>query len=482
MNSGKMQLNTLLSALKMDIKKVQSIIKEGESNKVEFKTTTTQIKSIFETICAFLNGDGGTVLIGIKNNGQIIGQKATDNTQQEIARELNKIEPHAEIDISYIPLENNQQIIAITVKSGTRIPYVYDGRPFLRNQSTTIRMPRDKYEHLLYEKRPIFIRWESLTTNDCNISDLDNNRIQQVIRVSVNEGRLMESAMSAEPKEILKKFDLMSGDYLTNAAVILFCKNRTKQFLQSELKLARFKGINKSEFLDNKSMRGNIFDLYEYAMSYLENYLPLEGKIEAGNPFRIETPAIPYKVLREAIVNALAHRDYSSSGGSVSIAIYDDRVEVSSTGRLPNEISLSELGKQHESHPRNRLIANVLYACRMIERWGRGTQDMIEICKKSGNPRPKFVELTGSFTVIFPLKEPIGDHVKQKKIVLTSRQKEILEIIEEFPKNSAQIADKLKKSPSLRMVQIDLLKLEKAGFVKREGKARSVIWKILKPE
>ena len=468
----------------MDIEYVKSVINDGESDIVEFKTSTAQLKAVFETVCAFLNSNkNGVVFIGVNDKGNLVGQNVTDNTRQEIARELNKIEPHADIDVAYISLENDRYVIALSTKPGVLAPYVYDGRSFLRNQSTTIRMPMERYEQILYEKRSKMHAWEKLAINDCDIGDLDKNRIQQVVRIAIAERRLTETAVRSNTKEILKKFNLMVDEKLTNAAVVLFCKNQHRQFIQSKLRLARFRGINKNEFIDNKAICGNAFDLYEHAMNFLRSYLPIAGKIEEGNPFREDTPAIPYKVLREALVNALCHRDYSLPGGSISLAVYDDRVEVSSTGRLPNNISLRDLMRHHESHPRNPLIANVFFTCGMVERWGRGTQDMIEFCRVSGNPKPKFVELTGSFTVVLPLKESIGGAAKQlEQVGITARQEEILKVLEKSPCNSIQLLAKLKNSSSIRIVQIDLSKLEKMGLVKREGKARALVWKLRKDE
>jgi ATP-dependent DNA helicase RecG len=128
-------------------------------------------------------------------------------------------------------------------------------------------------------------------------------------------------------------------------------------------------------------------------MTFLDFNLPVAARIEEGNPLRIEIPAIPYKVLREALVNALCHRDYSIRGGSISVAIYDDRVEIGSTGLLPEGVKIKQLTQKHLSIQRNPLIANVFYLCRMIEKWGRGTQEMIELSKQSGNPVPHFEEV-----------------------------------------------------------------------------------------
>lgn len=465
----------------MNLTQLKSLVTKGESETLEFKKSTAQLHAAFETVCAFLNTKGGIVLIGVSEKGQILGQDVTDSTRQEIARELNKIQPHVDIKIAYTSFTNNRKIITITVKAGIAAPYIYDDRPYLRNQSTTIRMPREKHEALLYNRKLASNSWEKLTSSNCTINDLDTNRIKQIVRIAVNEGRLTEVAVGSDAKEFLRKFDLIENKKLTNAAVILFCKNERKQFIQSELKLARFRGLDKSEFIDNKAIRGNAFDLYEQAMLFLRNYLPIAGKIEEGNPFRVDTPAIPYNVLREALVNALCHRDYSFSGGSISLAIYDDRVEVSNTGRLPKNISVSDLTKPHDSHPRNPLIADVFYACAMIERWGRGTQQMVELCKQAGNPKPKFVELTGSFTVILPLKESIGSIASLRPKELTHRQEEILKLLEKSSCNAALLKENLKDSPTIRTVQIELLRLEKLRLITREGKARAMVWKLIKP-
>lgn len=464
----------------MDIKQIKLLVKRGESTTVEFKKSTALLRSVCETLCAFLNSKGGTVFVGVNDKGQLIGQDVTNNTRHEIARELAKIEPHVDIDVDYLAIENNKQIIIFNVKAGMDAPYSYDDRPYLRSQSTTKRMPREKYDELVHDKKSILMPWEKLTNNDLSMADLDKARIRQVVTIAIKERRLTEVAARATIPEILKKFNLIINNKLTNAAVVLFCKNEHKQFIQSQLKLARFKGVNKREFIDNKAMQGNIFDLYESGMRFLQNYLPIAGKVVAGSPFRVETPAIPYEVLRETLVNALCHRDYSSYSGSISVAIYDDMVEISNFGCLPKIISLKDLSKKHASHPRNPLIASVLYACTMIERWGRGTQDIIDFCKQAGNPKPTFEETAGNFTVILPLKESIGGRQTKKSNELTTRQAEILELLRKSSLNGAEIAEKLPDNPSVRAIQKNLAKLEKAGIIRRTGKARAIIWSIVK--
>lgn len=464
----------------MKIAQLKALAKHGESENLEFKTSTSSLNSGMQTVCAFLNSDhGGAVIFGVKDNGQIVGQEVTDKTRKDIAVELNKLEPHAKIDVKYIHVADDRQVIVFLVRPGEKAPYTYDGRPFIRNQSTTMRMPKEEYIYLHNQNNQTL--WEGLTNNTCKVSDLDRNKIKEIVRMAVFEQRLPESALSASIPDILKKLELIVDGKLTNAAVILFCKNEQKQFIQSNLKLARFKGTDKSEFLDTKTFRADAFDLYDKAMAFLGFNLPVVARIEPGNPKRVEEPAIPYKVLREALVNAFVHRDYSNTGGSVDVAVYDDRVNISNIGSLPKGVLLNQLAKEHPSIQRNPRIAHVFYLCGKIEKWGRGTLDMIQDCKRVGNPLPIYKEIGGSFSITLPLKEPMRTIIYQEpqKIdyaKLTDRQKHIIKSLQRGPLKTPQIMDKMPMTLTDRTMQLELAKLKKMGLIQSTGKTKATIW------
>jgi len=404
----------------MKLAQLKTIVKRGESERLEFKSSTGGLSAGMQTVCAFLNSThGGKIVFGVKDDGQIVGQIITDKTYKDLATEFNKIEPHVKIDVQYVRVAQDRQAIVVSVEPGTHAPYMYDGRSFIRNQSTTRRMSQGEYIYLYNQKNPTL--WENLTTNNCKLVDLDRNRIKEIIRMAVFEKRLPESAISESVPSILKKLKLMVDDKLTNAAVILFCKKESKQFMQSNVMLARFKGINKSEFQDTKTYIANAFDLYDKAMDFLTFSLPIAARIESGKSHRIETPAIPFKVLREALTNALVHRDYSHAGGNMTVAVYDDRVNISNIGALPQGVLLNELSQEHSSIQRNPLIANIFYLCGKIERWGRGTLDMIDDCKSAGNPSPKYEEVGGTFSATLFFKEPIRTIIYEssKKITMS---------------------------------------------------------------
>jgi|ERR1700733_1569564 len=468
----------------MKIAQLKSLIKQGESKILELKSSTGSLSGAMQTVCAFLNSEqGGTIVFGVKDDGKITGQLVTDKTRKEIGIELNKIEPYEKITIAEAPISGDKKVVVFMVRPGEKGPYTYDGRAFIRHQSTTTRMTKEEYAHLYNKHNPT--NWESLPNDFCKISDLDRERIKEVVRTGVFEKRLPESAMQESVQEALKKLGLIKNDKLTNAAVILFCKKEDKQFFQSNIKLARFKGVDKSEFLNSKWFKGNAFDLYEKAMDFLAFALPVAARIEKGNPDRIETPAIPYKVLREALINALIHRDYSDSGGSIAVAVYDDRVNISNTGGLPSKIRIFQLSKDHQSHPRNPLIAHVFYVCKKIEKWGRGTLEMIQDCKKAGNPLPIFEEVGGGFSVTLPLKEPIRTviikHIEDSNVIgLTERQRKIMEALQEGPLNRQQLIEKARLDLPARTMQWEIAKLKKIGLIKAKGKGKTVAWILVK--
>ncbi|MBI3924540.1 MAG: hypothetical protein HY319_03290 [Armatimonadetes bacterium] len=138
-----------------------------------------------------------------------------------------------------------------------------------------------------------------------------------------------------------------------------------------------------------------------FNMLFLTRHLPVAGRLQPGVFERYDEPLFPTLALREALVNALCHRDYSAPGGSISLAIYDDRLEITNEGRLPEGLRVEDLKLDHPSRPRNPLIARAFYLRKLVEEWGRGTLQIVELCTKAGHPEPEFEEVGGSMLVRF---------------------------------------------------------------------------------
>lgn len=381
-----------------DLEEIKKLIALAENEQVEFKETTGQLERGMETLCAFLNGEGGTVLFGVTDKGKIIGQDVADVTKRSIADAINRLEPTSTVQVSYISLpDSNKKIIALSVENLKKNrPFCYKGRPYYRVESVTTIMPQVAYNQLLMVRDEAKCRWELLENTKLSLLDMDDNEILKTVRLGIECGRLPENIGNNIPV-ILEKFGLLVNGVLNNAAVVLFANRELIEYPQCLLRLARFKGSDKMVFIDNQRIQGNLFKLLDAAMAFIFKHLSLSGTTEGLE--REEHLSIPYKAIREGIVNSLCHRQFQTPGGSVGIAIYDDRVEIENPGVFPRDWDIEKMKSEHCSEPRNPLIANVLYKRKLLENWGRGISLMTEECQKANLAEPEF-KLSNGFVIL----------------------------------------------------------------------------------
>ncbi len=194
---------------------------------------------------------------------------------------------------------------------------------------------------------------------------------------------------------------------------------------QCALKLGRFRGTRVTgEIVDNRQEHLNAFAAVREGMAFLDRTLPLGARFPKGTIFREDRLPVPPEALREILLNAVMHRDYSDPGGYVAIAIFDDRVEISSFGRFPSGMIADQLSRTHLSKLRNLLIAEAFHRTGAVEIWGRGTNRVIEACREHGIQAPVFEERQGFVIVTFrapiaatagtPLAAPSRDQVGTK--------------------------------------------------------------------
>lgn len=471
--------------MQISMEQLEKLVKQGESHTLEFKKSTGTLKSACETACAFLNGDGGTILIGITDDKHILGQDVSDKTKREIGNELAKITPVPSIEINYLPLsDSNKYVILLHVTTdSTKRPYMYDNRAFMRIESDTIPMPREYLNQLTLINGDGKYTWENQASSDVTLDDLDTKEIIATIKEGSINGRIPSSYMTDDPEIALQRLGLIENGKIINAAVILFGKAPERKFPQCILRLARFKGTDKSEFIDNKQITGNIFQLLNEAMAFANTYLPIASTFPKNNILRKDIPLFPLMALREAIANALCHRDYSYYGGSISFAIYDDRLEIWNYGSFPPGITLKNLKNLNCSIPRNRKIANVLYYHKIFESWGRGVHMIITECKKAGHPEPFYSQDSVGTTLTLPSHHLLGSTSPQpiqspiSLEELSGRQIEIITILRNHKSLSPDGIRTLMKHPlPERTLRFELNRLEKLGFINSTGQTRTRKW------
>jgi ATP-dependent DNA helicase RecG len=442
----------------MDINQLKILIKQGESPTLELKKSTAQLKSACETACAFLNTDGGTVLIGVTDTQKVVGQEVSDKTKREIGNELAKITPVSHIDVSYITLPEQKLYVIVfhVTTDSTKRPYFYDGRAFIRIQSDTLPMPREYLHHLTMSNANSGLHWEDQTQDNISIDDLDVEEILTTLKEGVLNGRIPESYNTQDAWLALQRLGLVIDNKITNAAIILFGKEPEKIFPQCLLRLARFRGTSKSEFIDNKQVAGNAFKIIRSALAFANTYLPIASTFPKGSIQREDIPLFPIVALREAFANAVCHRNYDFRGGSISFAIFDSHLEIWSYGLFPPGVLLANLKQLNQSVPRNRKIANILYYHKLFESWGRGVQMIVEECMNAGHPEPFYTQESGGIKLTLPSNQIIGGGVTilTTQGELTKQQYEMLDILkQQYELSTAEIRSLLDNPPSERWVR-----------------------------
>ena len=210
-----------------------------------------------------------------------------------------------------------------------------------------------------------------------------------------------------------------------------------------------------------KVLDGDILTQIENMEDFVKTHISLHAKIEGMK--RQEKWEYPIEAVREAIVNAICHRDYGSSG-NVQVRIFDDRIEVRNPGGLPEGLTVEDLKRDHDSFPRNRLIADCFFLIKLIERWGTGTNRMVDLCVNHGLPEPEFEDKKISFVVRFSKLFITEDILEQ----LNDRQRKVVEHLKEAKKITTREYSEM-FGISIRMARIDLKRMVDLGIIKRKG-------------
>ena len=390
-------------------KQLAARVKEGEGPVLEFKRSTGELKEGMQTLCAFLNGSGGMVLFGVRPEGTIEGQEVSDQTLRDVAQAADRFEPPTHVSIHRIRIKAGRDVLAVVVDGGKDLrPFAYEGRAYERISSTTRRMPQAGYERLLVERGHARRRWENLPAEGLSLKDLDRKEILRTRELAIQQNRISPDT-GRDIGEILDRLGLRVNGDLTQAAHMLYGKRFLPDYPQCLLKMGRFRGAEiTGEIVDNRQEHMNAFAMVREGMDFLRKTMPLGARFPAGEIFREDRFPVPLEALREILLNAVMHRDYSHSSGYVAIAVFDDRIEISSYGRLPTGITVKNLSGKHRSNPVNPLIAGAFHRTGAVEIWGRGTNRVIAACKAHGAAPPVFQEQQGFVVVTFEAEMVVG--------------------------------------------------------------------------
>ncbi len=430
-----------------------------ESEILELKKSTSELKEAIISIVAILNKhQKGELYFGVKPNGEIIGQFVTEKTIRDVSKTISdKIEPKIFPKVNEVSFEGKS---CIRVEfTGENVPYFADGRAYLRVGDEDKKISAKELERLVVQKNKEKLRWDSSICEQATLNDIDNNAIKKFVELTKQSKRLH---VDKENKEtILRKLKLISGQKITNAGVLLFGKQPTQFFDNVLVRCGRFKGVVKEEFLDIKDFDGNLFQNLEKAIAFLQEHLQLQATIKGLR--REEKWEIPLEALREAIINAFIHRDYSDHG-FVYIKMYDEQIIIANPGKLPEDLTIADLYKEHESKLRNPLLAQVFYYAGFIDIWGRGILNILRLLEENGLPKPIFEQSAGAFRIAFKRPSP------QKTPHITPQKPTVLE---------EKILAKIGKNPKITRrelaVELDMAEETVKEYLQRVRKKRLLL-------
>ena len=259
----------------MTSERLAALVATHESQTLEFKSTTGERREAARTVCAMLNQRGGYVLFGVTPNGDMAGQQVSDRTIEGVSGEIQRIDPPSFPEIERVPIEGDREVVVVRVSRGSSRPYVYRGVAYRRVGNTTLALSSDEYNRMLFERMHSERRWENQPATGWSIDDLDVAEIRRTVSEAVRRGRL-EDPGTQDPIEMLRGLGLFRDGILWRAAVVLFGEAQRIEFEMPQclLRVARFRGLDRTEFLDNRQFHGNTFALLANARSvfYVKRY------------------------------------------------------------------------------------------------------------------------------------------------------------------------------------------------------------------
>ena len=462
-------------------------IQKGESKTLEFKQQLPKGQQIAKTLIAFANSSGGKLIVGVTDDRQLVGiQDDIFELQDKITSMIYELcAPQLAAQI-YIENIDGVELLVVEVARGSLFPYYL--KSVGREQGTYIRLGASNRvassEHIQQlELQRLNISFDALANYQYPLEKLDLTVLEAAFKAA-------DKTLTLEKMLNLKLLVEEQGQrYASHGLLILL-----GQYEHVMTQCARFKGTNMSVFLDRKEYTGDLFSQIEQAEIFIKNHLSLRAEIRGLK--RYDYLEIPENAIREALVNAYVHRDYSNFGRNIKVAVYDDLVNIVSPGGLPNGLTEADL-LQGRSEIRNRVLARVFRELGYIEHWGSGLQRIKQMCEAENLPTPEFLETNDFFDVKLyrPVIELVSDTVGGtvsgtieglgsivsgtiESHTLTKRQIQILALIQQQPKISyRQMTEQLGIHKSA--IQKHLESLKDAGWLERVGGTRGY-WAIKK--
>jgi len=455
------------------------ILQEGEGQYIEFKEKVDA--SLSKEIVAFANASGGQIFLGVDDSGIIKGLTVTNKLLSQLTDLGKNCDPS--INLTF---EKHDEILIIQVPEGDNKPYQSSKGFYLRLGANSQKLNRDQI--LQFSIKENKIRFDEQVCPDFDTKDFDDDKFKYYLT-------LAGISKILDKDSFLRNLKVLNEKGMTNAGVLFFAKNPYKYLFSSKIRCVHFCSDERIDILDKKEVDKGIIGNIEFAFNYIKERVPVRFEIKGGR--RIEHPQFPEDAYREAIVNAIIHRDYFE-GGEVAIEKLKHSILINNPGGLLPSFPREEFGKW--SWPRNRLLADMLSKTVFMEKVGTGIRRIEKFCTENKNP---LAIKPGETFFSVELKAPEAlmeteksfHHKKEKGAILNGgingglngglsgglkldkNEDAIIAVILESP-DITQESLAEKTGISLRSLERKISTLKERGVLKRIGSRKSGHWEV----
>lgn len=456
-----------------------------EAQNIEWKRSWRD--EYLKWICGFANAQGGILEIGKDDRGEVVGVKRVLGLLEEIPNKAQSLLGIV-VDVN-LKSESGREYLEVVVEPHPN-PISYKGEFHYRSGSTKQVLGGAALSRFLLKRYGR--TWDDVPWPGIGLKDLDDRVIGRFRRRAVESERLPSEVLGESAENLIENLNLREGAYLKRAAALLFHPSPHQFVPDAYVKIGYFRG---SEVLFQDVIKGDLFSQVRRTVD-LACTKYSRALVSYDGIFRVETLPVPREALREGVVNAVIHRDYATPT-PIQIRVHDDRMSIWNPGQLPAGWSVEDLIKAHSSRPYNPRIAYAFFRAGTIEAWGRGIQQIIDVCAEVGNPVPEWkVEAGGGLRIEFPYSAaykaadahshgrvgdpattPITTPITTPTTPITT-PKRILVLLEAQPELTQQeLAERVGLTRD--GVKYHLRKLKEAGAVRRVGSSRAGRWEVL---
>ena len=433
---------------------------EQEDQHIEWKESWRD--DYLKWISAFANARGGKLVIGVDDQGKVVGLPDAPKLLVDLP---NKVRDVLGILVGVNLKRSGQYEYLEIVVDSYPYPVSYKGEYHVRSGGTKQELKGAALDRFLLSRQGR--TWDGVPVPRVAVKDLSRPAIAAFCKRAQQSRRLTTAVLREPPPSLVEKLHLLDGKYLKRAAVLLFHPDPERFVTGAFVKLGFFR--TNADLLYHDEIHGDLFTQVEKTLELL-----LTKYLKAGISYRgvqrVETYPVPEAALREALLNAIVHKDYAA-GTPIQISVYSDKMMLWNPGELPDHWTVARLKDKHPSRPFNPDVANAFFRAGMIEAWGRGIERILEACRSAEVPEPELrCESSGMWVEFRFPKGRVGEATQETTQETT--QERILALLRSEPSiTRVELARRIGLTPD--GVKYHLAKLKSAGTIRHVGPTKS---------